>query len=170
MLYFPPECVCIERLPGVGDVSTAVLWIRRPEGGSQPLTSAPRKDFMTQSLVLQIDVCRRPPRTKHWLSFCHADLRPTAAQEISFRFFLNVWNFHEMICAHSERYINRTAGTFEVESVYGNIAFPMALVHKKLIVAKVVNEVRRLVWSRGRVEKWTGFVPWLIFSRISSVY
>ena len=30
-----------------------------PEGGSEPLTSAPRSDFMAQSLVLSIDVCRR---------------------------------------------------------------------------------------------------------------
>ena len=29
-----------------------------PEGGSEPLTSAPRSEFMTQSFVLWIDICR----------------------------------------------------------------------------------------------------------------
>ena len=50
----------IRRLVGARHVSPAVLWTLWPEGGSEPLTGAPRSDFMTLSLFLSIDVCRRP--------------------------------------------------------------------------------------------------------------
>ena len=57
----------------------------RPEGGSEPLTSAPRLDFMAQSVVLSIDVCRgfgmSPLRTNIWLSFVQTDLGPRSAQD-----------------------------------------------------------------------------------------
>ena len=43
-------------------------------GGSEPLTGAPRSDFMAQSLDLSLDVCPglgiSPLRTNIWLSFC----------------------------------------------------------------------------------------------------
>ena len=54
-------------------------------GGSEPLTSAPRSDFMAQSMVLSIDVCRglriSSLRMNVWLSFCQADLGPRSAQD-----------------------------------------------------------------------------------------
>ena len=47
-----------------------------------PLTSAPRSDFMEQSLILSIDVCRglgmSPLRVNIWLSF----LRPILAHDL----------------------------------------------------------------------------------------
>ena len=92
-----PKGVCIRRLAGARYVSPVVLWTLWPEGESEPLTSAPRSDFMTQSLVLPIDVCRglgiSPLRTNIWLNFSAADLGPTSAQELFFRVFLKVWNF-----------------------------------------------------------------------------
>ena len=58
------------------------LW---PEGGSEPLTGAPRSDFMAQSLVLSIDVSPglgiSPLRLNIWLSFSQADLGQRSAQE-----------------------------------------------------------------------------------------
>ena len=50
-----------------------------------PITSAPRSDFMAQSLVLSIDVCPglgfSPLRTNIWLCFSQADLGPRSAQD-----------------------------------------------------------------------------------------
>ena len=61
-------------------------------GGSEPLTGAPRSDFMAQSLDLSIDVCSglgtSPLRTNIWLSFSQADLGPRSAQELFFSGFL----------------------------------------------------------------------------------
>ena len=51
-----PKCVCIRRLAGARHVSPAVSWTLWPEGGSEPLTSAPRSAFMAQSLVLSMSV------------------------------------------------------------------------------------------------------------------
>ena len=63
----------------------------RPEGGSEPLTSTPRPDFVAQSLVLSIDVCRglgvSPLGVDIWLSFSQADLGPRSAQELFFSGF-----------------------------------------------------------------------------------
>ena len=63
-----------------------------PEGGSELLTSAPRSDFMAQSLLLSIDVCRglgdSPLRIIIWLSFSQADLGPRSAQELFLGGFL----------------------------------------------------------------------------------
>ena len=93
---------CIRRLAGARHVSPAVLWTLWPEGGSEPLTSAPRSLFMTQSLVLSINVWRGlgiwPLRIKHWLSFSQADLGPTSAQELFFsdfveKFGIFFWRF-----------------------------------------------------------------------------
>ena len=88
-----PKCVWIRCLAGDRNVSLVVLWTLWLEGGSEPLTSALRSDFMVQSLVLSIDVCRglgiSPLRINVWLSFCQADLGPRSAQELFFPFFLN---------------------------------------------------------------------------------
>ena len=55
------------------------LW---PESGSELVTSAPRLDFMAQSLVVSIDVCRwlgiSPLRINIWLGFS----RPILAQDL----------------------------------------------------------------------------------------
>ena len=72
--------------------------------GRKSLTSAPRSDFMAQSLVLFIDVCRglgiAPLRTNIWLSFSQADLGPRSAQELFFSGFWKVWNlFLEYLCS-----------------------------------------------------------------------
>ena len=65
------------------------LW---PESGSELVTSAPRLDFMAQSLVVSIDVCRglgiSPLRGNIWLKFSQADLGPRSAQEWFFSGFL----------------------------------------------------------------------------------
>ena len=56
-----------------------------------PLPSAPRSDFMAQSLVLSIDVCRglgiSPLRLNIWLSFSQADLGPRSGIENFCRLF-----------------------------------------------------------------------------------
>ena len=125
--------LCIRRLAGARHVSPAGLWILWPDGGSEPLTSAPRSEFMTQSLVLLIDVCRGlgipPPRIKNIGSVF---LRPILAQDlpwagiIFFVFFGQLWNFFSKICAHSELYRNLMAGIFEISFFFGNIAFPLS--------------------------------------------
>ena len=86
---------------------------------------------MAQSLVLSIDVCPglgiSPLRAKIWLSFSQADLGPRSAQELFFGFIFEKFeSFFSKICAHSERYGNLLAGTFEIISFYGIIAFPMS--------------------------------------------
>ena len=87
-------------------------------GWVEPLTSAPRSDFMAQSLFLSIDVCPglgiSPLQTSIWLSFSQADLGPRSAQECFFRGFEKFETFFSKICAHSERYRNTLAGIFEI--------------------------------------------------------
>ena len=121
-----PKCICIRRLAGARHLSPVVLWTLWPEGGSEPLTRAPRSDFMAQSLRLSIDVCPglgiSPLRTNIWLSFSQAD-RP---RNYFFRGFWKVWNFFSKICAHSERYRHLLAGIFEILTFYRNIAFPLS--------------------------------------------
>ena len=64
-----------------------------------------------------------------WLSFCQADLGPTSAPELFFSSFLeSLQVFCLMTCAHSERHRNRVAGIFEIQSFFGNIAFPLSSV------------------------------------------
>ena len=82
-----PKCVCIRRLSGARHLSPVVLWTLWPDGGSEPLTSAPRSDFMARSLVLSIDVCRglgiSSLRANIWPNFSQADMGPRSAQECS---------------------------------------------------------------------------------------
>ena len=58
------------------------------------LTSAFRSDFMAQSLVLSIDVCRGlvhlAASNKHLAEFSQADLGPRSAQELRFSGFLKI--------------------------------------------------------------------------------
>ena len=74
-----------------------------------PLPSAPRSDFMAQSLVLSIDVCRglgiSPLRLNIWLSFSQADLGPRSAQELFF------WFFKRMFETVSGRFVLIASGT-----------------------------------------------------------
>ena len=96
-----------------------------------PLPSAPRSDFMAQSLVLSIDVCRglgiSPLRLNIWLSFSQADLGPRSAQELFFWFFKRMFEtVFRKICAHSERYRNILAGVFEIRTFFGIIAVPLS--------------------------------------------
>ena len=86
---------------------------------------------MTQSLFLSIDVCGglgiSPLRIKHLAEFFSADLGPASAQEICFSFFWKVW-IKKKKSAHSERYRNLMAGIFEIQALFGNIAFPLSSV------------------------------------------
>ena len=84
--------------------------------GSEPVTSAPRSEFMTQSLVLSIRVCRglriSPLRIKHFAE-CFSgrscpNIRPGIA---SFVFlFLQVWTFcKDFVLIASGKEISRRA-------------------------------------------------------------
>ena len=44
--------------------------------------------------------------------------------------------FFSKICAHSERYRNILAGTFEIRTSFGNIAFPLSPVSVLLLTRK----------------------------------
>ena len=93
---------CIRSLAGDRYVSPAVLWTLLPEGGSEPLTSAPRSDFMMQSSVLSIGVCgglseSRLFESNVWVNFSWGRFWPTIlaqhlARNCCCRFF-QVWNF-----------------------------------------------------------------------------
>ena len=79
----------------------------------------PRSEFMTQSLVLPIDVCRglgiSPLRIHIGLGFSQADHGPTYAQKLFFSFFLQSFDrFILKIYAHDERNRNLMAGIFEI--------------------------------------------------------
>ena len=119
-----PKCVCIRRMAGARQISPVVLWTLWPEGGSEPLTSAPRSEFMAQSLVLSIDVCPglgiSPLQTFGWVF-----LRPILAGPgiILFGDFEKLETFFPKICAHSERYRNLLAGIFEILTFYGTSRF-----------------------------------------------
>ena len=64
-----------------------------------------------------------------WLSFSQADLGPTSSQELLFSLFLESLElFFLEICAYSERYRNLMAGIFEIQTFFGNIAFPLSSV------------------------------------------
>ena len=102
-----------------------------PKGGSEPLTIAPRTDFMAQSLVLSMDVCPglgiSPLRTNIRLSFSQADLGPRSAQELFFSVFL------KSLKLFFRRFVLTASGTeifwrviFEILTFYGNIAFPLS--------------------------------------------
>ena len=126
-----PKCVCIRRLAGARHLPPVVLRALRPEGGSKPLTSAPRSDFMAQSLVLWIDVCPglgiSPLQTNIRLSFSQADLGPRSAQELFFSGFL------KSLKLFFRGFVLTASGTeifwrvsFEISTFYGNIAFPLS--------------------------------------------
>ena len=93
---------------------------------------------MAQSLVLSIDVCRglgiSPLRINIWLSFSQADLGPTSAQECFFLFFFRKFGtFFSNSCAHSERCRGFMVGIFEIQTFFGNIAFPLSPVSAMII-------------------------------------
>ena len=125
-----PKYVCIRRLAGARHLSPFVLWTLWPEGGSEPLTSAPRSDFMAQSLVFPSMSVEDSESRRFESTFGWVFLRPILAQHRprnSFRFlFWKAWNLFSKICAHSERYRNLLAGIFEILTFYGNIAFPLS--------------------------------------------
>ena len=86
-----------------------------PEGGSELLTSAPRSNFMTQSLVLSFDVCRglgiSPLRIKLLAEFFSGRSWPNICPGLFFSvFFSKFGTFFVKLCAHSERYRNLMAG------------------------------------------------------------
>ena len=86
-----PTCICIRRLAGAHHVSPAVLWTMSPEGGSEPLTSVPRSDFMAQPLFLSIDVCRDSESHRFELTFGWVFLRPILAQYLIRIIFLGIF-------------------------------------------------------------------------------
>ena len=100
-------------------------------GGSEPLTSAPRSDFMAQSLALSIDVCQglgMPPlRINIWLSFSKADLGATSAQDCFFRL-----DFFFVFIASVTAILWRLS--LEFVFFFDNIAFPLSSVLEKLSV------------------------------------
>ena len=67
-----------------GKHMVTVGWVGAP-------SERPRSEFMTQSLVLSIDVCRglepSPLRAKHPLEFSEPDLGPTSGPELCFSRF-----------------------------------------------------------------------------------
>ena len=99
------KCVCIRRLAGTPPCITGRVvntvnrgWVEAPNERS-PFR------FMTQSLVLSIDIYRGLGISTHelsmWLSLSQADLGPTSAQDFFFSiFFFQVWNFLcEKLCS-----------------------------------------------------------------------
>ena len=99
-------------------------WIRVPNE---------RALFRFQGAVLGfVDRCLSRTRnlaatSKHLAEFSLADLGPRSAQEIfSSGLLKSLKLFFRKICAHSERYRNRFAGTFEIVTFFGNIAFPLS--------------------------------------------
>ena len=124
--------VCIRSQAGARHLSPVVLWTLWPESGSEPVTSAPRSDFMKQSLFLSIDVCRglgiSPIRTIHAVEFFSGWSRSNIWPRIVLFCFLKFGFFCEDFCAHSERYRNLMAGIFEIWTFFGIIAFPLAWV------------------------------------------
>ena len=78
-------------------------------GGSEPLTSASRSDFMAQSLVLSIDVCPglgiSPLRANIWMSFSQADLGPRSAQHFCF------WGIFKSLKLFFRRFVLIASGT-----------------------------------------------------------
>ena len=49
--------MCLYQTPGRRPPPITGRFVNTDQGGSEPLTGAPRSDFMAQSLVLSIDVC-----------------------------------------------------------------------------------------------------------------
>ena len=118
----------------VSDAWPAPATYHRPfrehcEGGSEPRTSAPRLEFMTQSMFLSImfveDSESRRFELNIWLSFSQADLGGTSAQEIFFCFFLERLKFYV------SRFVLIASGAEILWRVYlkycfGSIAFPLS--------------------------------------------
>ena len=94
---FVAECFVSDAWPAPAKLSPAVSWTPCRKGGSEPLTSAPRSDFMTQSLVLSIDVGRglgiSPLRIKHFAEFFSGRF-PSTSSETATNFD---GSFHEMV-------------------------------------------------------------------------
>ena len=69
---------------------------------------------------------------EHVAEFFSADLGPTSAQECFFFGFFGFFDnfvfflFFLKICARSERCRNLMVGIFEVQTSFGNIAFPLS--------------------------------------------
>ena len=90
------------------------LW---PEGGSEPLTSAPRSDFIAQLLFLSIDVCPglgiSPLRINIWLEFFSGRSWPQdLLRNVFFRGFRKVWNFLFGDLCSSWRAIQKSFGGY----------------------------------------------------------
>ena len=93
-------------------------------------TSVPHSEIMARLLVLSIDLCRglgiSPLRMKHLAEFFSGRSWPKICPRIFFSYFVeSLVPFFLKICAHSERYRNLKAGTSEIQSFFGNIAFPL---------------------------------------------
>ena len=88
---------CIRLLASARHVSPAVLWTLWPGGGSEPLTSAPCSEFMTQSLILSIYFCRglgiSPLRIKHSAEFFSGRSWPKICPGIMFFGFFGEFGF-----------------------------------------------------------------------------
>ena len=91
---------------------------------------------MAQSLVLSIDILQglgiSPLRTNIGLSFSQDDLGRRSDQKLfSFGFFEKFEACFQKICVHIERHRNILAVVFEIQTFYGNIAFPLSPVSAK---------------------------------------
>ena len=144
VFYTPAsKCVCIRRLAGARHLSPAVLLALWPEGGSEPPTSAPSSEFMTQSLALSMDIFEdsesRRFESSLWRSFSQVYLGPTSGQEFFWGEGGETLDFFQWrLCAHSERYRNLLAGIFEIQTFFGNIEFPLASVYKRVWVGGII--------------------------------
>ena len=94
---------------------------------SEPLTSAPRSEFMAQSLVF-VDRCLSRTRNlaasnEHLAEFCSGRSWPKRSVHRSFScFFFGVFEkfetFFSKICAHSDLYTNILKGIFEIRTFF----------------------------------------------------
>ena len=113
-----PKCVCIRRLAGARHVSPAVSLTLRPEGGSEPLTSATRSDFVAQSLVLSIASVENSESRRFELTFGWVLLRPILTQHLPGNVFFRLKKkngiFFSKICAHSGR--KSCGGIFAIQT------------------------------------------------------
>ena len=115
-------------------------WVGAPNERAPP-------DFMAQSLVFSIDVCRglgiSPLRTNIWLSFSQADLGPRSAPELlGFFFFSSFKLFFQrfVLIASGTEIFWRVSLTFEL--FFGNIAFPLSPVLLVILILSMSIYVR----------------------------
>ena len=85
------------------------LWTLWPEGESEFLTSSPRSDFMAQSLVFSIDVCRRPEISPLRSTFGWVFLRPILAQKLPRNYYFLF--LFETLQVFSWRFVPIASGT-----------------------------------------------------------